>query len=139
MAGGRDEKSLTPMRGFEIISTNYGFTHSFFILILGLVWTALTFYFSTIYFWNVVKSGRRSRRFSTVSLGGFDLSAGGPKSVDRWRLSFANPMLSEGAAKARDEGKRATWTRRSEEGTGFWGPLMRGRPGQDSFFWGGPW
>ena len=54
MAGGRDEKSLTPMRGFEIISTNYGFTHSFFILILGLVWTALTFYFSTIYFWNVV-------------------------------------------------------------------------------------
>ena len=42
------------MRGFEIISTNYRFTPSFFFLILTLVWTALTAYLSTIYFWNVV-------------------------------------------------------------------------------------
>ena len=42
MAGGRDEKSLTPMRGFEIISTNHRFNPSSFFLILALVWTALT-------------------------------------------------------------------------------------------------
>src|SRR2546427_13068957 len=72
-----------------------------------------------------------------VSLGGFDRRAGGPKSVDRWRLSFSNPMLSEGAAKARDGGERATCTRRSEGVTEFRAPLMRGRPGQDSFLWGG--
>jgi len=42
------------MRGFEIISTNYRFTSSFFSLILALVWTALTVYLTTIYFWNVV-------------------------------------------------------------------------------------
>ena len=50
MAGGPDEKSRTPMRGFEIISTNYRFTPSFFFLILALVWTALTVYLGTIYF-----------------------------------------------------------------------------------------
>jgi len=54
MAGGPDEKSRTPMRGFEIISNNYRFTPSFFSLILAVVWTALTIYLSTIYFWNIV-------------------------------------------------------------------------------------
>jgi len=54
VAGGLEEKSLTPMRGSEIISTDYRFTPSFFFLILALVWTALTVYLSTIYFWNIV-------------------------------------------------------------------------------------
>ena len=54
MAGGPDEKSLTPMRDVEITSTNYRFTPTFFFLILALVWTALTVYLCTVYFWNVV-------------------------------------------------------------------------------------
>jgi len=53
-AGGPGEKSLTPMRGVETISTNHRFTPSFFFLIFALVWTALTVYLSTICFWNVV-------------------------------------------------------------------------------------
>src|SRR5437870_13823891 len=72
-----------------------------------------------------------------VSLGGFDRRAGGPKSVDRWRLSFANPILSEGAAKARNEGERATCPRRSEGVTESRAPVMRVRAGQDSFLCGG--
>ena len=48
-------------------------------------------------------------------------------------------MLSGGAGPRIPEtkGKEATGTRRSEGVTEFRAPLMRGRPGQDSFLWSG--